>query len=525
MKGPTSIIPITEIIRLVSIVHRFDYLFIRSGDFSLEFPPQVFSVVLHPELFNLLELVSRCLLLAFVWKKLLTVAYHVTPSYDTFFLIPTILTTDQAYAARHDWMVSMSNTSPSITSCQTTILEAKAYMNLIMHILRSTFAQTVHSENGDVTDSAHLELDLKSDLEFSSNSGAKNATLTSLKNALNHELLIAIACLSIATGSLGYSYGAMGFYDSAALQFKRAASIWSYYCNRLHDDDDKVHSCKDTRRMGEAKLIPVSVGVAEAMSILNLAHAQQMSVASTLCNHVKNSKNQSTTIGFHDNHLMAKLTLGISEQIQQVLDKVFRLEDELKEEKTLIGKNCIQLLQLEKQVQNVLSKYFLACALWEDRRGCTFASTLIKEVEEELCHGQLFSSSAIDRSSSLQCNHPFFLQDIASFKTHVRKTHCIWQHHLDKNYTNAGGQQPDIPPIMILQSGMILCKEPDPYNILEDLSFPSITENLNKKFSSEDTSIPPTSESLISSKSPDCNTTTIEVTTTPPNSPNELYVL
>ncbi len=80
MEGPTSIIPITEIIRMVSIVHRFDYLFIRSGDFSLEFPPQVFSVVLHPELFKLLELVSRCLLLAIVWKKLLTVAYHVTPS-------------------------------------------------------------------------------------------------------------------------------------------------------------------------------------------------------------------------------------------------------------------------------------------------------------------------------------------------------------------------------------------------------------------------------------------------------------
>jgi hypothetical protein len=231
----------------------------------------------------------------------------------------------------------------------------------------------------------------------------------------------------------------------------------------LHDDDNKIYSCKDTRHIEEAKPIPVSIGVAEAMSILNLAYAQQMSVASTLCNDARISKNQSTTVGFHDNHLIAKLTLGIAEQIEQVLNKVFRYEDELKEEKTLVDKNCIQLLQLEKQLQNVLSKYFLACAVWVYNRGHTFASTLMKEVEEELCHGQLFSSCAVDRSSSLQYNHSFFLQDIASFKAHVRKTHCIWQQYLNKNYSNAGGQKSDIPSTMKLQSGIILCTEPTIY--------------------------------------------------------------
>ncbi len=249
------------------------------------------------------------------------------------------MTADQADAARKDWIVSMLNTGPTITSCQTTILATKAYMNLILQILCSTFAQTVHIENGNVADFTPLELNLKSDLEFSSNSGARKATITSLKNALNHELIIAIACLSIATGSLGCTFCAMGIYESAALQFQKAASMWSYYCCGLHDDDNKIYSCKDTLHIEEAKPIPVSIGVAEAMSILNLAYAQQMSVASTLCNDARISKNQSTTVGFHDNHLIAKLTLGIAEQIEQVLNKVFRYEDELKEEKTLVDKN------------------------------------------------------------------------------------------------------------------------------------------------------------------------------------------
>jgi hypothetical protein len=59
-KMEESILPITEIIRLVSIVHRFGYSFISSEDFSLELSSQDVFVVLHPELFNLLELVCVC---------------------------------------------------------------------------------------------------------------------------------------------------------------------------------------------------------------------------------------------------------------------------------------------------------------------------------------------------------------------------------------------------------------------------------------------------------------------------------
>jgi hypothetical protein len=62
---------------------------------------------------------------------------------------------------------------------------------------------------------------------------------------------------------------------------------------------------------------------------------------------------------------------------------------------------------------------------------------------------------------------------------------------------------------MLLQSGVILYEEPDPYNIREDPSFPPITDNLNE----------------TSSKSPGYNTATIEVTTTTPNPLDELYVL
>ncbi len=94
MEGSFSIIPTTDfIIRLVSIVHRFEYSFLSSEEFSLEFSSQDVSVVLHPELFNLLELVcvrvSACVfhLPPRVLKKPLTVASHVTPSYDAFFLL------------------------------------------------------------------------------------------------------------------------------------------------------------------------------------------------------------------------------------------------------------------------------------------------------------------------------------------------------------------------------------------------------------------------------------------------------
>ena len=55
MEGPTSLIPITEIIRLVSIVRKFDCLFIKSEDFPLEFSTRAVSVVLHTEHLKLLE--------------------------------------------------------------------------------------------------------------------------------------------------------------------------------------------------------------------------------------------------------------------------------------------------------------------------------------------------------------------------------------------------------------------------------------------------------------------------------------
>ncbi len=430
------------------------------------------------------------------------VASQLIPSYDAFFLTPTTFTVDQADAARNDLMVSLSNMSTTITSCQSTILAAKAYMNLILHILYSTSSQTMCIENDDGTDAARLDLNLKPDLKISSNTGAKNATFTSVKRALNHEFIMATACLSIATGSLGCTYCDIGSYESAALQFQSAASVWRYYCSFsvCHDDNNNNYSCTLPRRMEEANIIPVSMGAAESMIILNLAYAQQMSVASTLCNDEKNSKKLSMTFGCYDNHLMAKLTLGIAEQ----LDKVFLFEDQLKEEQALIDKRFIQMLYLQKQVQSVLSKYFLACAVWEDSQGCTFATTLMKEVEKELGHCQI-----LHRSSSLQYNHSSSLQDIASFKAHVRNIHCIWQQHVDKNCTEAGGQQPKIPPIMLLQSGVILYEEPDPYNIREDPSFPPITDNLNE----------------TSSKSPGYNTATIEVTTTTPNPLDELYVL
>jgi hypothetical protein len=398
----------------------------------------------------------------------------------------------------------MSNISTTLTSCQSTILAAKAYMNLILHILYSTYSQTLFIENSDGADADRLDLNLKPDLKSSSNTGAKSATFTSIKNALNHEFILATACLSIATGSLGCTYCDAGSYESAALQFQSAASIWRYYCSTLYDDNNKNCSCTLPRPMEEAKIIPVSMGAAEAMIILNLAYAQQMNVASKLCNDEKKSQKPLMTFGCHDNHLMAKLTLGIAEQIQQVLDKVFLFEYQLKEEQTLIDKRFIQILHLQKQVQSVLSKYFLSCAVWEESQGCTFAITLMKEVEKELGHVQI-----LDRSSSLQYNHSSFLQDIAALKAHVRNIHCIWQQQVDKNCTEVGGQQPKIPPIMLLQSGVILYKEPDPYNIREDPSFPPIADNLNE----------------IHSKPPGYNTATIEVTTTKPNSLDELYVL
>jgi hypothetical protein len=229
---------------------------------------------------------------------------------------------------------------------ESTILAAKACMNLILHIVYSTSSQNLFIENGDGADAARLDLNLKPDLKSSSNTGAKSAAFTSIKNALNHEFIVATACLSIATGSLGCTYCDTGSYELAALQFQSAASIWRYYCSLLYDDNNKNCSCTLPRPMEEAKLTPVSMGAAEAVIILNLAYAQQMSVASKLCNDEKNSQKPLMTFGCHDNHLMAKLTLGIAEQIQQILDKVFLFEYQLKDEQTLIDKRFIQILHL-----------------------------------------------------------------------------------------------------------------------------------------------------------------------------------
>jgi hypothetical protein len=54
--------------------------------------------------------------------------------YDVFFLTPTTFTADQADAARNDLMVSLSNISTMITSCQSTLLQHMKEANIVQNL-------------------------------------------------------------------------------------------------------------------------------------------------------------------------------------------------------------------------------------------------------------------------------------------------------------------------------------------------------------------------------------------------------
>lgn len=418
-------------------------------------------------------------------------------------------------------MESLSKSTSTTASYQATIVAAKGYICCLKQLLASTTINSqCHVGSGETTTAPwdeHLPLQLQSNNETST----VTFTNTTLQEALNSELEMAIACLSIATGCLGYEYCDRGNYDSAAKQFQVAASIWKYYNTYLHNNSIPIKVQPPPNEEEKEKEFLISTAIAGAMVTLHLAYAQQMFVASTLKGITNNSKEQTTSslLFGPKNTLLAKLTLGIVEQMNQAENEILLFVQKKEEDETIHNqqsqwideKNLQQTLKGQKQLHSMLSTYFLAHAMWEDNHEYGVAIAMMQEVEEGLVSIQniTFDSSS---SNSLQykVNSIIWRGDIATWKAHVVTTLQSWQLHIENIYSE-DPIQPKLPSTKRLQSGIMLMKEPVPYNnILEDpiVSPLSIPNNLNS----------------AESKSLGYNTSTIEITASPPNTPQEMYV-
>jgi hypothetical protein len=279
-------------------------------------------------------------------------------------------------------------------------------------------------------------------LQFEWKSGIESTKTASSfsSEALMYELVMTVACAALATGGAGCDSSVAGDFAGAGKQFKISAGIWQY----LGQDLLPKWIARGSDALQKELPIEATTGVADAMTKLNLAYAQQMVVSAALKNNNKTSYS-----------LMAKLTLGISELIDEAV-KVFNKK--ASEQKARMDAEFFTLLKFSMEYQDFLSMYFTARATWEDNHEYGMAIAMMKEADSML-RKRLPDVEAVKSPLRILGN------DLAVVRTHIMRVLHSWDKDNSSVYFESIPSQ--IPLSKRLPSGMKMIKEPQPY-VVED---------------------------------------------------------
>jgi len=279
-------------------------------------------------------------------------------------------------------------------------------------------------------------------LQFEWKSGIETSRTASsfLSEALMYELVMTVACAALATGGAGCDSSVSGDFAAAGKQFKVAAGIWQY----LGQDLMPKWIARGSDALQKDLPIEASTGVADAMTQLNLAFAQQMIVSAALKNNTKTSYS-----------LMAKLTLGISELIDDAV-KVFNRK--ASEQKARMDPECFTLLKFTLEYHSFLSMYFTARATWEDNHEYGMAIAMMKEADAILRRN-------LPDVDSVKSPLRVLGKDMAAVRTHIMTVLQSWDKDNSSVYFESIPTQ--IPLSKKLTTGMKMIKEPQPF-VVED---------------------------------------------------------
>lgn len=330
--------------------------------------------------------------------------------------------------------------SKSTISYESVTNASKAYIPQINQVLAACKVQP---------DAARLD----ERLHFEWKSGVETSKLaTTFKSeALMYELVMTVACEALGTAGMGCDSSVAGEFTSAGKHFKGAAGIWQYLGQDLLPKWISRGSSVDQKELP----VEATPGVADALTILYLACAQQMIVSTALA---KNSKPSYS--------LMAKLTLGIAEQIDDAV-KLFRTK--AGEQMQRIDATFFTLLAFQAQYQRALSSYFLARAAW-DEREYGVAIALLHEATVALRTRDSSTGNGLPDVESKASPLRVLGKDLTVVRIHMNTVLQSWEKDNSTVYFDKVPQK--IPQNKKLQNGMKMIKEPDLYSVADAEAMP-----------------------------------------------------
>lgn len=227
--------------------------------------------------------------------------------------------------------------------------------------------------------------------------------------ALMYELVMTIASYGLSSAGMGCDASIAGDFATAAKEFKKAAGVFE------HLGQDQLPKWIARGSSVDEKSLPAeaTTGVCDAFSILYLAFAQQMAVATSM---LKNTKPNYT--------LMAKLVLGISEQIEDSV-KVFRTKAPTQMQ--TLDEAFLSLLAFQSAYTRGLSSYFLARSSWEEDSAYGLAIAQMHEAIGKLKTRENAHSQGIPDVDGKNSPLKALSKDMQNVRAHMNTILKAWE--------------------------------------------------------------------------------------------------
>jgi len=251
--------------------------------------------------------------------------------------------------------------------------------------------------------------------------------------AIMYEMVMTIATEALATAGVGCDECTSGNFAAASREFRKTAGILSFLAIHQLPQWISGSNSNHSNNILKNKLpIEATISNCEAFSLLFLAIAQQMAVATVLIKP-----------GTPNYSLLSKLSLGIAEQIdaflhttnthqqQQQQQQHHTSKEEFLYLKKRVDESFFTLLQFQSTLQKSLSAYFYARHTWDTQKQYGLAIAILNDALTYLNVQSTPTSrgipSLLDNTSS---SSPFSSKQKSSPLANLSKDITNAKHHM-----------------------------------------------------------------------------------------------
>lgn len=254
--------------------------------------------------------------------------------------------------------------------------------------------------------------------------------------ALMYEVVMILACQGLAKASAATEASIAGDFAAANREYNVAAGVMQFlYQDHLAKWIAKGSNVEDAKLPTEC-----SIGACEAFTQLFLANAQQMAVAMLL-----------VKAGTPNYNLLAKLCLGIAERYHAF---VSIMRKHAFDQMSRMGKDVFALVAFQTALQESLSHYFHARALWATM-DYGLAIAVLSEAKVGLntrAHGAAAGMPEISKGSPLSA----LSKELTDLKAHMGLVLKHWE--ADNSSVYFEQVPPKVPEDKKLTAGIQLDK-------------------------------------------------------------------